>query len=213
MVETVKRKPGRREAKAQATRERVLDAALALFVADGYSATPISSIADAADVAVQTVYAIFRNKRAILQGVLARAVVGDDEAGPLRERADWQAMELEPDPIAQLTQLAAIATNIGARMAPLYEVLSDAASSDPEIAETFRRQQQGRWDDQQWVAKSLSRRRALRKGIDAGDATDILWTVASPRTYHSLVTQRGWNTQKYEQWLAATLSAILLPDR
>jgi AcrR family transcriptional regulator len=205
-----KRPPGRREAKAHATRQRVLDAALELFVADGYAATAITSIADRADVAVQTVYAVFGNKRAILDEVLARAVVGDDEAGPLRQRADWQAMEREGDPRAQLTRLAAIATKIGARMAPLYDVMSGAASSDPEIAETFERQQQGRWDDQQWVAKSLSRRGALRKGLTARDATDILWTVASPRTYHSLVNQRGWSTLKYERWLADTVIAALL---
>jgi AcrR family transcriptional regulator len=210
MADAVKRQPGRREVKARATRRRVLDAALGLFVADGYSGTAITSIADAADVAVQTVYAVFGNKRAILGELLARAVVGDDDAGPLREREDWQAMEGERDPNAQLTQLAGIATKIGLRMAPLYEVMSGAASSDPEIAETFQHQQQARWDDQQWVAKSLSRRGALRAGLTARDATDILWTIASPRTYHSLITQRGWSTHKYERWLAETLIAALL---
>ena len=210
MGDPVKRQPGRREAKARATRERVLDAAVELFVADGYAATAITSIADAADVAVQTVYAVFGNKRAILSEALARAVVGDDQPGPLRERADWQEMERERDPHAQLIQLATIATKIGSRMAPLYEVMSGAAASDPEIAETFQRQQQARWDDQQRVGTSLARRRALRRGLTGAEATDVLWTIASPRTYHSLVTQRGWGTQRYEHWLGETLIASLL---
>jgi hypothetical protein len=155
---------------------------------------------------------VFGNKRAILEELLARSVVGDDEAGPLRAREDWQAMERERDPRRQLTQLAGIATKIGARMAPLYEVMSGAATADPEIAETFQRQQEARWNDQQWVAKSLSRRGATREGLTARDATDILWTIASPRTYHSLITQRGWSRHKYERWLAETLVAALLSE-
>ncbi|SRR5581483_1420724 len=199
----------RRQQKALATRGRVLDAALELFLADGYATTTITAIADAADVAVQTVYAVFGTKKAILDELRARAVAGD-EPGPLRQRGDWQAMERERDPRAQLEMLAAIATRIGAAMGPLYEVMSGAAASDPEIATTFRRQQQARYDDQHHVARALARHGALRDGVTAKDATDIMWTIASPRTHHSLVVERGWSPEKYERWLAATLVATLL---
>ncbi len=67
----------RRQQKALATRGRVLDAALELFLADGYATTTITAIADAADVAVQTVYAVFGTKKAILDELRARAVAGD----------------------------------------------------------------------------------------------------------------------------------------
>ena len=213
MTQPVKRQPGRREEKARATRQRVLDAALELFVRDGYAATTINSIADAADVAVQTVYAVFGNKRTILDELRARAVAGDEARGPLRDRDEWRAMELDPDPRSQLRKLAVIATRIGAGMAPLYEVMTGAAASDPDIADVFNRQQKGRWDDQHHVAKSLSRRKLLREGLTAREATDILWTIASPRTHHSLVTQRGWSSERYEDWLADTLIAALLPSR
>lgn len=49
----------------------MLAAAESLFVADGYAATTIAAIAEKADVAVQTVYAVFGNKRAILAELLA----------------------------------------------------------------------------------------------------------------------------------------------
>ena len=76
-----------RKAQAAATRRSILDAAHALFVADGYAATTIQAIADDAGVAVQTVYAVFGNKRRLDQ-VIEAAIVGDDDPdardGPAR---------------------------------------------------------------------------------------------------------------------------------
>jgi AcrR family transcriptional regulator len=129
----VKAAPGRRQRKAQVTRARVLDSAEALFIRDGYAATTITAIAEEADVAVQTVYAVFGNKRAILTELLAARVVGDDKPAPLRERRDWQALEAEADPVRQLELLAWTAARIGSRIADLYVVMAAAAASDPEI--------------------------------------------------------------------------------
>src|SRR5579862_9876896 len=114
---------GRRARKARVTRHRVLDAAETLFVRDGYAATTIAAIAGEADVAVQTVYAVFGNKRAILSELLAVRIVGDDDAIPLPSREQWQAIEREPDPCRQLSLLAALATQIGNRIGGLYQVL------------------------------------------------------------------------------------------
>ena len=85
MPSPVKDERGRRARKAQQTRRRILDAARARFVADGYTTTTIAGIADDADVAVQTVYAVFGNKRAILAELLRLATVGDDDATALRD--------------------------------------------------------------------------------------------------------------------------------
>ena len=93
----VKTPLGRRARKALETRRRVLDAAEALFTRDGYAATTMTAIADQADVAVQTLYAVFGNKRALLTELIDARVVGDDHAGPLPDREDWQAMEREVD--------------------------------------------------------------------------------------------------------------------
>jgi AcrR family transcriptional regulator len=205
----VKGKLTRREEKALATRTRVLDAAMHLFLSEGYTATTIAAIADAADVAVQTVYATFGSKRAVLDALRDRAVPG----GKLQARDDWRAMEAEPDPATQLRMLAVIAAQIGASMGPLYIVMNGAASSDPEIAGVFRRQQQTRHDDQHRVAKSLARRHALRADLNAKEATDAMWTIASPQTHHNLVVERGWDPQKYERWLGDTLIGALLPPR
>jgi TetR/AcrR family transcriptional regulator, regulator of autoinduction and epiphytic fitness len=209
---TVNRRPGRRERKAQATRQRILGAAEALFVRDGYVSTTMAAVADEADVAVQTVYAVFGTKRAILAELLAIRTVGDEETTPLTRRAQWQAMEEEADPRRQLVLFAAIATSIGERMADLYEVMSGAAGSDPEIAATYDGQQQLRYRDQRRLARALARAGALRSGLSESRATDILWAIANPRTYHSLARSRGWTQEEYQRWLGELLVSALLAD-
>jgi TetR/AcrR family transcriptional regulator, regulator of autoinduction and epiphytic fitness len=212
MHEPVKGSPGRRERKALVTRRRVLDAAEKLFTRDGYTVTTVIAIAEAADVAVQTVYAIFGSKRAILKELLRVRVGGDDAAIPLRDRQYWQAVEHETDPGLQLALLASVATQIGGRIGALYEVMAAASGSDPEIAEMYQRQQQARYQDQRRLAQVLSRKGALRAGLSATAATDIMWTLASPRTYRSLVGERQWATEEYERWLAHMLASALLPE-
>jgi AcrR family transcriptional regulator len=210
MKEPVKPAPGRRARKALATRHRVLDAAETLFLRDGYAATTIAAIAEEADVAVQTVYAVFGTKRAILNELLAIRVAGDDDAIPLQSREPWQAIEREPDPRRQLALLAALATQIGNRIGGLYQVLAGAAGSDPEMAELYRKRQQARYKDQQRVARSLARKGALKEGLPEATATDIMWAIANPNTHYALISERRWTPGQYEQWLAHLLTCALL---
>ncbi len=190
----------------------MLDAAEILFVRDGYAATTIAAIADAADVAVQTVYAVFGTKRAILTELLDVRIAGDDQQTPLRDREDSQAMEREADPRRQLALLAATATRIGGRIAALYEVMAAAAGSDPAIADLYRQRQQARYADQGRVARALARHGALRAGLAPDRAADIIWALANPRTHHALVGERRWPAGEYEDWLSGLLAGALLGD-
>jgi AcrR family transcriptional regulator len=209
---------GRRARKARATRHQVLDAAETLFLRDGYAATTIATIAEQADVAVQTVYAAFGNKRAILTELLAVRVAGDDDRAPqqfparVQDREEWQTIERESDPRRQLALLAAFATRIGTRISGLYQVLAAAAGSDPEIADLYRTQQKARYKDQRRLARSLARRGALREGLTETTATDIMWTIANPNTHHALIGERLWPPAQYEQWLSRALTCTLLPE-
>ncbi len=209
---------GRRARKTLATRNRVLNAAEALFLRDGYAATTIAAIAEQADVAVQTVYAVFGNKRAILNELLAVRVVGDSDAVPhqlparVQAQKEWQAIEREPDPHRQLALLAGFATRIGTRISGLYQVLAGAAGSDGEIADLYRDQQQARYKDQRRLAQLLARKGALREGLTETTAADIIWTIANPNTHHALIGERHWTPAQYEEWLSRTLTCALLPE-
>ena len=58
--------------RAAATRQRVLHAAVALFVERGYLETTMAAMAAAAGVAVQTLYLSFGSKAAVLEAALAQ---------------------------------------------------------------------------------------------------------------------------------------------
>lgn len=87
---------GRRERKKLATRQAIADEAMRLFLQRGYDATTVAEIADAADVAVSTLFKHFRSKEEIafardpyVEEELARAVrerpAGTSIAQSLRE--------------------------------------------------------------------------------------------------------------------------------
>ena len=65
-------------------KDRILDAAIALFSEQGYENTTIGQIASRAKVAAGTVYLYFRNKEDILRNIFKRFAAGYDRE--LRER-------------------------------------------------------------------------------------------------------------------------------
>ncbi|OLT12013.1 TetR family transcriptional regulator [Actinomadura sp. CNU-125] len=82
--------PGRRERKKAATRQRIADTALRLFLARGYDAVGIRDVAAEADVAVTTLFSHFASKEALVfeqdedfEQRLARAVTGRAPHEPL----------------------------------------------------------------------------------------------------------------------------------
>ncbi|MFE5872811.1 TetR/AcrR family transcriptional regulator [Streptomyces roseifaciens] len=58
--------PGRRERKKAATRQKIADAALQLFLERGYDAVGIRDVAAEADVAVTTLFSHFASKEALV---------------------------------------------------------------------------------------------------------------------------------------------------
>ncbi len=75
------------QARAQRTRERVLEAAVLCFESHGFDETTTAMIAQRADVAVGTVYGYFKDKREILLELLDTLV---------REEADAVIARLDP---------------------------------------------------------------------------------------------------------------------
>ena len=90
--------PGTRRAQqARATRQRITDQALELFLRQGYAATTLDQIAAKADVAVQTVYFHFGNKATVLKQIVDMLAAGDDQPVPMLDRPWVQQMREEPD--------------------------------------------------------------------------------------------------------------------
>jgi TetR/AcrR family transcriptional regulator, regulator of autoinduction and epiphytic fitness len=200
-----------RHRQAAETQRRILKAAQALFARDGYTATTMTAIAEQAGVAVQTVYASTKTKRDILKGILDLAVSGDDEQVAVAASARWLAIDQEPDPETKLKMFVRLHREICDREAPAFAIMADAAGSDPEIRSLLHDTARRRYQDQHRLAESLSRHAGIRAELTTRRAADIIWTLASERTYLALVHDRGWPAGDYENWLTGQLIAALLP--
>ena len=204
--------PRRRE-QAAATRAEILDAALVLFVSRGYVATTIAAVAERARVSPETIYAVFKTKRTLLSSSLDASIVGDVDPVPLLERGWVQELREEPDASRRMRILARNGRGILERVSPIYEVLREASSADPEVAAIARRYEQQRFEGQRALLRIVAPRGALRRGLGLAAAADILYTIGSPESYRSLVLDRGWTPARFERWYADTLIRLLLADR
>ena len=199
----------KRQEQAQATRRSILDAARDLFLDGGYAATTIQAIADAAGVAVQTVYAVFGNKRELLKQLVDVAVAGDDEPVPLDERFELQAIEEEPDQRRRVVFHARLMRQIMERAGPLGAVARQATVVDPEFAELWDGQMRLRRVGMGNATRSIAGRDGLRVDIDT--AADMLWSVSGPEAYEMFIRDLGWSYDRYEDWLRDLIERMLLP--
>ncbi len=200
-----------RKAQASQTRLRILEVAQQLFAGRGYVATTMDSIASAAGVATDTVYASFGTKAGVLHRLLDVRVGGDDSPVPLLEREGPKAVRVEPTQRRQVERFAADVTEILERARPVDDIMRDAAAVDPEIAALRRRMQQTRYENIRQFASGLAAKGPFRAGISEDEAGEIAWTLASPEVHGLLRRERGWTRDRYAAWLADTFTRALLP--
>jgi AcrR family transcriptional regulator len=167
-----------RRARSQRTRARIVEAATGLFLEHGYVATSIEAIAARAGVAVPTVYYLFGTKPSLLAAVLETSVAGPAST-PIVEQSWVDALGATPVAAAATRLLAAHATAIMARAAPIYDVVRRAAA-EPEVAALLTDSRRARRSDQRRLAELLAQAGHLRAGLDV-DARPTSCTGSSTR--------------------------------
>jgi AcrR family transcriptional regulator len=204
----------RGQARTRLAHAAVVDAARTLFLERGYGATTIEAISVLSDVPPATVYRLFSSKRGILKALLDVSIVGDDEAVPLADRPHVRPLFANPDPKNQLASFAGVTAQVNSRTAPIYRILTSAASSDPDAAAQLDEQTRQRQEGQGLIARSLARAGALRPKLRERDAADVIHALMSPEVYGLLVIDRGWPPERYERWLTGILiDQLLSPTR
>src|SRR5690348_16854235 len=183
LVEDVKAPRDRRARQAAATRARIVEAAGRLFAERGYGATTIDAVASEADVAVETVYARFKNKRNLLGAYLDMSIVGDAEPVPLLERPAVQAVQAATDQREQVRLLARIMRGVLERNAPVHAVLRAAVAVDPDLEALVVEDDDRRRVTQRAFIELLKSRGTLRDGLSINDAVDTMSALFNPDTY------------------------------
>jgi AcrR family transcriptional regulator len=213
MGETVKRTydNSRRQAQVRAARAEVVTAARELFVARGYSATTVEAVAAAAGIPQATVYRHFGGKRGILTAVLDVAFGGDDEPVEYQHRPQVRAALTDPDPAGMLDAFARMHPGVVARSAPIQQVLAEAAAADPDAAELLALARNQRHTGQSRIARQLAERGALAEGLTEAEAADVVYALFSPELYRIFIVERGWQPERFGEWLSKALRDALLP--
>lgn len=201
-----------RGAQAQSTREVIIAAATRLFVEQGYAATSIEEIAAAAGVSRATVFTSVGGKPTLLKSALDVAIVGDDEPVALPQRPRSVAIRAEPDPRRYLTLYAELVTEMGSRLAGIYEAVRGAAGADPDARALWESHLAQRRQGAANVVSDVLGKGQLRRGLDREAAADIVWLLNDPGLYDLLVRRRGWTPNHYSGWLTETMIRQLLPD-
>jgi AcrR family transcriptional regulator len=180
----------RRRRQALRTREAILDAARQLFLSGGYAGTTITSIAEAADVSVETIYKGFGGKPGLVRAIAEKGLEG---AGPIpaEQRSD-EMRTLERNPYRVMERWGTFVTEVAPLTAPIVLLMQTAAATDPEMVAMLEELDRARLARMEHNARQLFERGDFREGITLEHARDVLWAYSSPELYGLLVIRQHW---------------------
>jgi AcrR family transcriptional regulator len=193
-----------REEQSRLTRARILDAAAETFSRTGWAGTTVAGIASVAGVSPQAVHQSVGAKPALLVEAVRRAVAGNDESVPLREREPFRTAYDESQPVRSRAEAFAAGTReVYARAGALFLVLAQAAPLDQALAGLWDRARRDRLADCRLLVRTTGHRdRAAHR---LGDQVFVL----SGPAVHAELTALGWSARAYEGWLSDGLEELL----
>jgi AcrR family transcriptional regulator len=164
----------------------------------------IDAIARRAKVSAQSVFAIFKSKTGILIALLDQTAFG-----PEYEAAVQKALGAT-EPETRLRLAAPIARQIHDAQSAAFDLLRGSGVVAPELAKLEQQREDLRYERQERMIRSLRDARRLRPDLTMKTARDIFWMLTGRDVYRMLVRERGWSSEKYQDWLADTLVRSLL---
>jgi AcrR family transcriptional regulator len=199
-----------REEQAARTRTRILDAAAELFLERGYARTTMKDIAVQADVARDTVHAIFGSKARVLTALIDHRLVPDGSVTNVTQLPEALAIKDEVDQRKEIELFAKFIASISTELRPVFEILRTASAVEPEMAKVFEEMDQFRMNNMQTYASWIAARGPLR--VSTRQAGEIIWALASLDVARMLCDELGWTESQHARWLSDTLIRTLLPD-
>ncbi|QKW38073.1 TetR/AcrR family transcriptional regulator [Actinomadura sp. NAK00032] len=200
---------GLRAARVAETERRILRAARALFVRDGYHATTLTAVADHAGVGHRTVYVRFGTKAALLRHAVDVAVAGDTADRAVAERNWYQSALTGPALADRIEALVDGTAGLMERAGDLFDVVLQAQATEPELAEAFRA---GRADTRELLRRFVRSARAdglLTETPDPEWQEETVALAGQAETYLLLRRTTGWAPAQYRDWLHRTLVQVL----
>jgi hypothetical protein len=90
--------------------------------------------------------------------------------------------------------------------------MSSAAGVDPEVRAMWQQIQAERLAEARGFVQIIAAKGPALPGPMAEAAGDLIWVLIDTSLYHRLVIERAWTRQRFQDWLARTMEAQLLPS-
>jgi AcrR family transcriptional regulator len=195
---------GRRAEYAQATRNAILSAARDLFTEKGYFATRADEIAHKARVSPTTVYAVGGGKHGLLRTLIHEGATAEDTPQII------ETIKSIDEPEALIRYLVHTTRVKFDQWSGLMRQVTAAAAQDPAVHESLEIAHGRLRDGLALGAHQLAQVGALREGMDADGATDVLWFYLCNSAYFIRTDDLGWPPEGSETWLTQALLFALL---
>jgi AcrR family transcriptional regulator len=194
-----------RQQRAADTRDRIAVAARELFAVNGFTGTTITAIAERAGVSVQTVYATFGSKGAIVSALTSQFEADADAAG-------WRARIEQSTDAATLLQTFAQWTRVLFATSKDTIAAVQAAAADPAISELRIVGDRHRRQALEGLIGRIVEYQGLRAELTQHRAVDRAWMLTGIEMYLAATDGCGWSDLEYENWLTGVLQQQLLAD-
>lgn len=161
----------------------------------------MTGVAKAAGVSPKTLEAVFGTKATLLRAVVDFAIRGDEQPLPLLGREAVARMEAAGTAAAMLDLHAAQVRRISARSAGVAWAVEQAAASDPDVAELWRRMSSNRRSGARWATRTFLAKRDSASGLPRAHVETTFWLALDWATYRSLTAGRGLTPLGFERYL------------
>jgi AcrR family transcriptional regulator len=187
-----------------ATRRRILETALRLILERRGADVTLAEVARAARVSRQALYLHFADRAELL---LALVRYADEQRGV---PAAVQRIERAASGVAALREIAAMQAKMNPTIWPLARLVDTARRHDEAAERSWRDRLESRRNGCRAIVARLADDGALRRGLNAVVAADLLWTLTSLQMWEDLGLFRRWTAKQYQERLTDLLLHVLV---
>jgi AcrR family transcriptional regulator len=188
---------------AQQTRERIMTAVRDLLREGHFHESTVEQVAERAGVSRATVYQHFRSRIDLVD-----AICETFDANPAL--IELRRTVMLPDPQTALLRTIALAMRFWDSEDGILSGLYGVVAIDPAARDLVGRQRADRRGEMRRLARHLQASGALRPGVSAARALDILMVLTSYETYREL-REAGRSAKRLTAEVETLAGALLLP--
>lgn len=185
-----------------ATRRRILDAAVAVFDDEGFAGSSVDRIAARADVTRATVYHRFGSKLGLLEALAADAA---EQAG----LADIVALGDTATTVEDVHALMEAFVSFWASHAVLFRNITGLSGVDPDAATVVEQRDDNRRAGLAALVDRLADRGLLATATTREQAADGLWLLTSYPVFDHLHRRSGLTVEQTTTMLTTFADALL----